>query len=673
MNTFDRNSTMEPDSETNAETGAQTHDGEPFFKAGGTIGDDVRSYVVRNADQELLASLKECEYSYILTTRQMGKSSLVRRVRRELEEWQSHGGPTCWTVLLDLTEVGINVSREEWYSGLLYQFTQQTGSSQLVDSLTETLGQIGPSARFFETLRGVAVKNPERLIYLFVDEIELTRNLPFAPDEFFAGIRTLYNRRADQQELRKITFCFVGVASPTDLIANPQITPFNVGRRIQLEDFERNSPGITVLEEGLTRADNGRSSRSIAEAKTLLDRVFDWSHGQPYLTQKLCLELSKLPADARPDSIDALCETLFLNSAATRSDDNIMYIRDRMLRTEREALRETLDIYLRIRRPWKRVAFEPANPHHSLLFLAGLIRVRRGSNGMPDFGEVRNRIYSRVFSRRWVRLNRPPASWQQRILSLLKANAIFLLLVTLALSVTIFLGLEQRAVKVTTERNSATNDVANLKTELQQVNSALRETNKLNSVELEHSIQDRRRLTDELEKFRGIDSTNRAALADRDLTIGNLKTSLRAKEDELSAMMHDLHTMTNRVVGLENDLNQKHRDYQVLVDALSQATNNGLAAAQAWLVGLTPRVLPPAKLPQELETAAKFAPPDAIGSLLDQVRTNQGVTWPTNLKNQLVKLRAIVALRKDDVDLSRALLSPDRATNELPSPAVNPN
>ena len=34
-----------------------------------------------------------------------------------------------------------------------------------------------------------------------------------------------------------LLFCLLGVASPTDLIAEPALTPFNVGRRIELADF----------------------------------------------------------------------------------------------------------------------------------------------------------------------------------------------------------------------------------------------------------------------------------------------------------------------------------------------------------------------------------------------------------------------------------------------------
>jgi hypothetical protein len=42
---------------------------------------------------------------------------------------------------------------------------------------------------------------PGRLM-IFVDEIDLVRSLSFSTDEFFAGIRELYNRRTEEPDIR---------------------------------------------------------------------------------------------------------------------------------------------------------------------------------------------------------------------------------------------------------------------------------------------------------------------------------------------------------------------------------------------------------------------------------------------------------------------------------------
>ena len=54
-----------------------------FFVTGGTLRPDAPSYVERSADVELYDALQQGEFCYILTSRQMGKSSLMVRTVRE--------------------------------------------------------------------------------------------------------------------------------------------------------------------------------------------------------------------------------------------------------------------------------------------------------------------------------------------------------------------------------------------------------------------------------------------------------------------------------------------------------------------------------------------------------------------------------------------------------------
>ena len=63
--------------------GSFDHD---FFKAGGALRPDTPSYVKRPADDELFKLILAGEFCYILTPRQMGKSSLMIRTARWLIE-----------------------------------------------------------------------------------------------------------------------------------------------------------------------------------------------------------------------------------------------------------------------------------------------------------------------------------------------------------------------------------------------------------------------------------------------------------------------------------------------------------------------------------------------------------------------------------------------------------
>ena len=55
-----------------------------FFVAGGTLPLESRSYVKRRADDVLFEKILERKFCYLLTARQMGKSSLMRRTARRL-------------------------------------------------------------------------------------------------------------------------------------------------------------------------------------------------------------------------------------------------------------------------------------------------------------------------------------------------------------------------------------------------------------------------------------------------------------------------------------------------------------------------------------------------------------------------------------------------------------
>ena len=76
------------------------------------------------------------------------------------------------------------------------------------------------------------------------------RSLPFPTDEFFAAIRSCYNKRSQDPEWKRVTFCLLGVATPSDLIQNPQTTPFNIGRRIELADFTLSD--VSTLAPGMS-------------------------------------------------------------------------------------------------------------------------------------------------------------------------------------------------------------------------------------------------------------------------------------------------------------------------------------------------------------------------------------------------------------------------------------
>src|SRR5208282_2325425 len=89
-----------------------------FFTIGGTLPPDAPSYVVRQADDDLFAHLTAGDFCYLLTSRQMGKSSLMVRTTARLKAAGAR------VAILDLTKIGQNVTTEQWYNGLLARLGQ---------------------------------------------------------------------------------------------------------------------------------------------------------------------------------------------------------------------------------------------------------------------------------------------------------------------------------------------------------------------------------------------------------------------------------------------------------------------------------------------------------------------------------------------------------------------
>lgn len=56
-----------------------------FFVVGGTMQPDAPSYIEREADRELFEPVLAGDFCYVLTPRQMGKSSLMARTAKRLQ------------------------------------------------------------------------------------------------------------------------------------------------------------------------------------------------------------------------------------------------------------------------------------------------------------------------------------------------------------------------------------------------------------------------------------------------------------------------------------------------------------------------------------------------------------------------------------------------------------
>ncbi|MDA1275493.1 MAG: AAA-like domain-containing protein [Verrucomicrobia bacterium] len=348
------------------------------FHAGGTLRHDAPSYVERQADAQLLEGLTHGELCYVLTARQMGKSSLMVRTANQLKQKAIH------VITLDLTAIGINVTSEQWYDGLLTRLGWQLKLEDELEDFWTQYSRLSPVQRFFDAIREVILTHKPGPVVIFVDELDIVRSLPFSSDEFFAAIRECYNRRTEDERFHRLAFCLLGVATPHDLIKDPHTTPFNIGYRISLNDFTADE--IAPLAKGL--------NTNLKIAGELMERVYYWSAGHPYLTQRLCKALAAEQNIQLASEVDDLCDRMFLSPRAREEDDNLVFVREMILKGVGN-VEGLLQFYDRIRSGDPIVA-DSDDPSAKHLELAGLIQE---DNGIL---RVRNRIYERVFDSAWI-------------------------------------------------------------------------------------------------------------------------------------------------------------------------------------------------------------------------------------------------------------------------------
>ena len=381
-----------------------------FFVAGGTLWREAPSYIVRPADNELFRLALAGEYCDVLAARQMGKSSLMVRSAKRLQE-----NGVC-SAILDISTLGGGLSTPEaWFFGFLDELAVQLDLNEDVDAWWEAHANHNPVQRFNNFIRDVVLVEIQSPIAIFVDEIDSALGLDFT-DDFFAAIRAAYNARASEVDFQRLTFILLGVARPADLIRNPSRTPYNIGTHIHLSDFTL--PELQPFQNVLEAVFPG-------QGKEIVEWVLEWTNGQPYLTQKLCATLMQEPEKpCTQESVAQTVQRLFFTEEA-RKESNLRAIRDRIEGSPNKI--KMLQIYDSILEG-KPVPDEERSPAKNELKLTGLVRptVQEQSEagddeaisgevvrGGPARLEVRNRIYRTVFDQEWVQRGLPRSRTNQ--------------------------------------------------------------------------------------------------------------------------------------------------------------------------------------------------------------------------------------------------------------------
>lgn len=360
-----------------------------IYQAGGCLPITAPSYVKRQADEVLYAALKAGEFCYILNARQMGKSSLRVQMTERLRSDGIRSG------VIDMTTIGSQqMTAEQWYASVLQSMVSSFRLQVNLRSWWRDRTHLSSVKRFDEFLETVLLTEIEQPIVVFVDEVDSVLGLNFPIDDFFALIRACYNRRVDNPIYQRLTFALLGVATPSDLIADKNRTPFNIGQAIDLKGF-RLSEALPLL-PGL--------QETVKQPEAMLRHILQWTDGQPFLTQKLCQLVCDawqegtipIPMGQEVEWLDHLVRSRIINYWELQDEpEHLRTIAHRLLYDEQRAGR-LLGLYQQIlTAPQHTIAIDHSSEQIELL-LSGLVVKDQG------FLRVRNPIYAAVFNANWV-------------------------------------------------------------------------------------------------------------------------------------------------------------------------------------------------------------------------------------------------------------------------------
>jgi hypothetical protein len=388
------------------------------LQVGGTLDSAKHIYIVRREDEELLDLLEAGEYCNVLSSRQVGKSSLIIR---SISALKRTGHRVAYVDVAG--DLASPADANEWFVALLLQITQDV-EVEWPANWWRSQPEATANQKLQAFFRDVILQKTEPIV-IFLDEIEHTLKFDYT-DDLFTAIRAMYNRRAREPIFSRLTFCLSGVATPNELIKNRRTTAYNIGKTIELTDFDLERHDLTPFARAV--------SKDLVRGEAIVRAILDWTAGHPFLTARL-VEQFITNGGAEERQVDTMVRGKYRDLDHLETTDAVHFQQVTRFLDERATNgAAAIAIYERILRG--RPERDKPTEYHSQLKLTGL--VNRGPSGTLA---VRNRIYATLFDLDWVRRSLPGRRARRQRLALFGVAAALVLTVA---AVTLYVGFVSR-------------------------------------------------------------------------------------------------------------------------------------------------------------------------------------------------------------------------------------
>ncbi len=372
---------------TQGEQRSNTDSTGEFFSVGVPLHAVRAGYIRRRADDQLYDAVMAGRYAHVVAPDRSGKSSLIAATAARLE---NNGYKVA---ILDLEQIGDRDGGSDsgrWYYSVAYRLLRQLRIRYDLQSWWQDKSILSSRQRLFEFYSEVILQHVSEQVVVFVDEIQCIEDLPYA-DQLLTSIRTAHNARTTDPDFSRLCFVLLGECDPVSLMQEAELSPFNVTQQIMLDDFSRENLELFATELNLNHDD----------AKIALDRIYFWSNGQPYLSQKLARAVARETAVEDVEELVNHVATLQLaGRAALHSEPHMSHIH-RGIVNDTKRCEPLLNLYGKIRKGVE-VPADLGSALQRRLMAIGLLVIDDESNV-----KVRNRLYELVFTARWANENLP--------------------------------------------------------------------------------------------------------------------------------------------------------------------------------------------------------------------------------------------------------------------------